>query len=242
MLKPVIRWPMPWSQDEGEDSQASTAREIERRRQRGEPLIAVEPAKGNKLAQHFWGIAWQHHLESYADYHSRLTRGRTTLRQGKVFDLEINEGVVTAVVAGQALHEVIVKIKPVEPERWQQMQSACAGQVGSVLDLLTGKLGDGVMKIIANREDGLFPAPKEIKVICDCPDDADLCPHGAAVLYGIGLRFDAEPALFFKLRGVDHRELVSQAQNVMHQTPASDTAVIADSDLAAVFGIDLGAE
>ncbi len=231
---------MPWQEDD--DSKDSVEREIERRRQRGEALTAITTGKGAKIAQNFWGIAWQHHLEGYADYHSRLPRGRTFLRQGKVFNLEISEGLATALVAGQCLHEVRAKVQPLEADHWQQLRTDCAGQISSLLDLLEGRLGDGVMKIIADREHGLFPSPKQIKVICNCPDDADLCPHGAAVLYGIGLRFDAEPALFFQLRGVDHRDLISQAQHAMQQTPASDATTIADSDLADVFGIDLDAE
>ena len=96
------------------------------------------------------------------------------------------------------------------------------------------------MKIIADRETGIFPLPQEIKVICDCPDDASLCPHGAAVLYGIGLKFDADPALFFQLRGVDQLDLISQAQRSLEATVTGDASIIGDADLSDVFGIELG--
>ena len=33
----------------------------------------------------------------------------------------------------------------------------------------------------------------------------------AAVLYGVGVKLDASPELFFKLRKVDHRELIGAA-------------------------------
>lgn len=230
---------MPW-QDEN-DSKETVARAIDRRRSRGELLRPIETGKGSKIAGNFWGIAWQHHLEGYADYESRLPKARTLLRQGKVFDLEIGEGEVTAVVAGQGLHDVIVRIRPMDPVLWSELKTACAGKVGSLLDLLTGSLSDDVMRVLADRDAGIFPDRSEIKTICDCPDEASLCPHGAAVLYGIGLKFDSDPALFFRLRRVDQRELVSSAQqSIPNGEPTEDAAPeIAASELESLFGIEL---
>ena len=225
---------MPWQDD---DEKEDVARAIERRRSRGEPLVPVETGKGSKIAGNFWGIAWQHHLEGYADYESRLPKARTLLRQGKVFDLEIAEGQATAVVAGHRLHDVIVRVRPMDPERWQETKAACAGKVGSLLDLLTGSLGYDVMRVLADPDVGVFPDRNEIKAICDCLDEASLCPHGAAVLYGIGLKFDSDPALFFRLRGVDQSELVASAQASV--APAGQ-GIVSEEDVESLFGIKLG--
>lgn len=228
---------MAWQDD---DDKESVARAIERRRSRGEPLVAVETGKGNKIAGNFWGIAWQHHLEGYADYESRLPKARTLLRQGKVLDLEIAEGQATAVVAGLRLHDVIVRVCPMDPERWQEIKAACAGKVGSLLDLLTGSLGDDVMRVLADRDAGVFPDRNEIKAICDCPDEASLCPHGAAVLYGIGLKFDSDPSLFFRLRGVNQTELVTSAQASVAPADQGVVSELGEEDLESLFGIKLG--
>lgn len=232
---------MWWADDEDkEEQQKGLKREMTRRKKQGAALIPVEVAKGTKLARQFWGQAWQQHLESYADYESRLPRGRSYLRQGHVFDLAINEGLVTALVTGQTVYDVQVKIQPLGEQRWQHLQSQCAGRVSSLLDLLAGKLGDDVMKLITDPHEGLFPQPKEIKVICTCPDWADLCKHAAAVLYAIGLRFDAQPELFFKLRGVDSTALVQGASSALNaEALPTGAAQIASDDLADVFGIDL---
>ncbi len=236
-LRPCMAW---WSYSEYADSKEDTRREIARRQKRGEAFVAVEAPKGNKLATSFWGLAWQRHLEGYADYESRLPRGRTYLRQGNVFNLEITAGSVHATVAGQSLYEVRIGIRELQPAHWSELKHACAGQVASVLDLLGGRVGDGVMKVLTDRDDGLFPSPNEITLNCSCPDWAGLCKHCAAVLYAVGLRFDKEPELFFKLRGVDHSELVDQAAAALATQPAgSDAAVIEDAALADVFGIEL---
>ena len=232
---------MAWKDSsDKQESLEALEREMARRVSRGETFAVFEAPKGHKLAGNFWGQAWQRHLESYADYESRLPRGRSCLRQGKVFNLAVEPGEVTAVVAGEVLHDVIVKIVPLKAEHWAWIKEQCAGQIGTLLDLLGGKVNDSVLKIITDKEEGLFPKPKEIKVICDCVDSAGLCQHGAAVLYAIGLKFDAEPSLFFKLRKVNPEELLSLAVDVVGREPAAgEASVIADEDLSALFGIDL---
>ena len=85
------------------------------------------------------------------------------------------------------------------------------GTINSLVELLQGRLSKGVMDRICREGDGLFPAPREIRMSCSCPDWADMCKHVAAVLYGVGARLDESPALLFKLRGVDRDDLLARA-------------------------------
>jgi uncharacterized Zn finger protein len=69
-----------------------------------------------------------------------------------------------------------------------------------------------------------------------------MCKHVAASLYGVGARLDEKPELLFLLRGVEPAELISRvsaAEAVSQAQPADPSAVIPDSELADVFGIDL---
>jgi hypothetical protein len=97
---------------------------------------------------------------------------------------------------------------------------------------------------MSHREQGMFPAPKEIKMECSCPDWAGLCKHLAAVLYGVGSRLDAQPELLFTLRQVDPAELIAQATQALGTTPAARGEQLRGDELSEVFGIDLveGAE
>ena len=91
------------------------------------------------------------------------------------------------------------------------MKEQSAGKIGTLVELLQGKLSKAVMELVTDREQGLFPKPKEIKMRCSCPDGAGMCKHLAAVMYGVGNRLDSSPELLFVLRGVDHLELIEQA-------------------------------
>ena len=53
------------------------------------------------------------------------------------------------------------------------------------------------------------------------PDDASMCKHIAAVLYGVGARFDDEPELFFTLRQVDSKDLIAAAAGAEGLTGAA---------------------
>jgi len=152
-----------------------------------------------------------------------------------VLDLAILPGKVEAIVAGSELYHVSIAIDPVDPERWEALKKQCAGKIGSLVDLVEGKLSDAIIELMCAPETGLFPAPEEIHMSCDCPDWADLCKHLAAVLYGIGARLDDDPGLFFVLRGVDRNELFSgDIADVLPDAPPEDLG-----DLSDTFGIDL---
>jgi uncharacterized Zn finger protein len=194
--------------------------------------------QGRDIARTFWGKAWCTHLESFSDFANRLPRGRTYLRNGSVIDLQIAPGRITAKVMGSSLYEITVSIAPLGESRWKEIKAECSGKIDSLVELLQGRLSNAVLRIITDRDKGLFPTPSEIKKSCSCPDWADLCKHLAAVLYGVGSRLDQEPELLFLLRGADHLELVGSAAESDLLAPA-DRGSLADSDLAEVFGIDI---
>ena len=147
---------------------------------------------------------------------------------------------MSAVVAGSELYETRVHIKPLKKERWEEIVEACAGQVGSMLDLLAGKLGEGVLKVLTDPEKGLFPEAREIRFDCSCPDHADLCKHVSAVLYGVGVQLDTRPALLFTLRSVDGAELLAVGgRGVADELAAGGMGELEGADLSALFGIEL---
>lgn len=209
--------------------------------------VVLQPVRieGRQIARTFWGKGWCDHLESFSDFANRLPRGRTYVRNGSVFHLEIKRGAVSARVQGTRLYKVEIDIVPLSPARWKAIKSLCTGQIGSVLDLLQGKLSGNVMKVVADREAGLFPRPREIRMRCSCPDWARMCKHIAAVLYGVGARLDEKPELLFLLRGVDHEELISTQAVKAVATAVSRGGAgrrIPDSKLAGIFGVELMGE
>ena len=218
---------------------AKTQKQLEKMKKKGLKVQPVHIA-GRKIADSFWGKGWCDHMESFSDYANRLPRGRSYVRNGSVCHLEINGGGITAIVSGSSLYNVSITISPLEKKKWDTVKAACAGRIGSLIDLLRGKLDSGVMEVVAHRKDGLFPLPGEMRFTCDCPDWAGMCKHVAAVLYGVGARLDHAPEMLFLLRGVNHEELVDVSAAVTGAAKAGTARRrIAASGLGDVFGIDM---
>ena len=130
---------------------------------------------------------------------------------------------------------------PVDKARWKAICRDCSGTIDSLVELLQGRLDKGVMERMCREGDGLFPSPKEIKLSCSCPDWADMCKHVAAALYGVGARLDQKPEHLFLLRGVDQAELIAGIGEAFPlPAPTAAAKVLADDDVAALFGIDMG--
>jgi uncharacterized Zn finger protein len=216
------------------------ARELEKRKKQGHAVSPVS-IEGRTIARTFWGKSWCENLERYSDYANRLPRGRTYVRNGSVVDLQITAGAIEALVSGSELYEVTLKVTPVAKQKWKSICTDCAGGIDSLVELLQGRLSKGVMERICRQSEGLFPSPKEIKLDCSCPDSAGMCKHIAAVLYGIGARFDHQPELLFRLRAVDEMELIANAGKgtpLTKQGPAAGK-VLASDDLSEMFGLDM---
>ncbi|MDR2169361.1 MAG: hypothetical protein LBP59_04395 [Planctomycetaceae bacterium] len=191
-----------------------------------------------KIAKTFWGKAWCDNLESYSDYSNRMPRGRTYIRNGSVVHLQVDKGgKILAYVAGSDMYKIEIKIAPLEKKLWNKIKKKCAGEISSVVELLQGKLSKNVLAIVTNKTEGLFPKPKEIKFSCSCPDIAVMCKHVAATLYGVGVMLDEDPALFFKLRGVDHLELINGSISI--PSGAKDADTLKEENLEAIFGVEL---
>jgi uncharacterized Zn finger protein len=213
---------------------------MEKRKKKGHDVSPVV-IEGRTIARTFWGKSWCENLERYSDFANRLPRGRTYVRNGSVVHLEIKPGEIDACVSGSELYEVSLKVAPVAKARWKSICTDCAGAIDSLVELLQGRLSNGVMERICRQGHGLFPSPDEIKLSCSCPDWADMCKHVAAVLYGIGARFDRQPELLFRLRGVDEKELIAhagQAEPLAKSKPAAAKR-LGGENLAAIFGLDM---
>ncbi len=223
------------------ERRAKAGRMMDKLRKQGVDIQPVE-IEGRTIARSFWGKGWCGHLDSFGDYSNRLPRGRTYVRNGSVCHLAISKGKVEAIVSGSSLYNVSMSIQTLPAAKWKAVKQRCAGRIGSLLELLQGRLSDEIMQVVTDRESGLFPGPREIKYDCNCPDWAGMCKHIAAVIYGIGARLDARPELLFVLRGADHEELIDTDAAVTEigkgGARGSKRRTLAADSLEGVFGVE----
>ena len=204
-----------------------------------EPVVIV----GRTIAKSWWGQAWCRNLEQYADFESRLDRGKRYVRTGAVLDLKIQKGRVLAKVQGsrKAPYKVEIRISPLSEEKCQKILEKCGKRIENLEALATGNFPAELKELFTGQE-GLFPTPKEISFACSCPDWALMCKHVAAVLYGIGARLDSQPTLFFELRGVDIDRFLDVAvankvEAMLENAQKPSSRILEGADLNALFGV-----
>ena len=219
---------------------ADAQNRIDKLRKKNKNIQPIVPFTDRKIAHSFWGQSWCNNMERYADYENRLPRGKSYLRHGCVCDLQISEGLVTAMVSGSSMYNVRITIDKLSEKRAELLQNLLQGKISSQLELLQGKIPKDVRELVGNPDNGIIPFPKEIHMRCSCPDSASLCKHLAAVLYGIGRRLDTDPGVLFTLRGLDPLLLCAHGNEIDLSVEDSEESLSGGEDLSALFGIDLG--
>lgn len=202
--------------------------------------------EGRIIAKSWWGQAWCKNLELYADFENRIARGKSYVRGGRVIHLEIDGGTVTAKVQGTRSrpYNVTVKIAPMNDGNWEKIKLSCQNKIGSLSELAKGSFPVEFAELFTQKGSGLFPSPKEIGFGCSCPDWAYMCKHVAAVLYGIGARFDDDPMLFFSLRGIDVSDLIKKSidekvDSMLKSVGSKTDRTLDDIDIQSLFGGDI---
>jgi len=166
------------------------------------------PERGIKVKQigaTWWGQRWIEALEQLSwNYSNRLARGRTYARAGRVHDLEVASGKVTARVTGSrpTPYEVTLRIAALGAAVWDKAVAEMAKQALFAAELLAGQMPTEIDQAFRATGRSLFPAKeKDLQTACSCPDWANPCKHVAATHYVLGEAFDKDPFLLFELRG-----------------------------------------
>lgn len=206
-------------------------------------ILSPVVLSGRVIAKEWWGKAWCENLERYADYDNRLERGKRYVRTGAVVDLQIQKGRVNARVQGRRKtpYKVEIRISPLSEERCQNIISLCSNKIQNIEALASGSFLEELRAAFLQKG-VLFPEPKEISFNCSCPDWALLCKHVAAVLYGIGARFDENPLLFFELRGIEIERLIDvtladRVENMLANAKKPSDRIIQSKDYLELFGL-----
>ncbi|MCL2774556.1 MAG: hypothetical protein FWD71_14600 [Oscillospiraceae bacterium] len=209
----------------------------------------VSPAaiSGNKISKSFWAAAWNKNLENYAYYFRHQKRFRRFGRM--VFDIKIEEGLVKAVIMGSRgslndAFDVKITVQKMPQDKWDNIIAEVGSKISNVGDLATGKFPRDLAEKLLNQESGLFPSLKEIKLNCSCHKQVEICTHSVVALYGIGMRFDDDPLLFFKLRGIPFEKLLKKTvdekiSNMIKNAEKPSDRIITDEDISDIFNIDV---
>lgn len=180
--------------------------------------------KVGKLGTTWWGQRWIRSLEHFSrDYLSRLGRGRTYARTGRVHDLKISAGKVTARVTGSdpTPYEVSLTMDAFSAREWQVAIGTMAQEARFAADLLAGQMPQDIDTVFRKSKRSLFPRKShDLETDCSCPDWANPCKHVAAMHYVLGEAFDRDPFLLFELRGRSREQVLAALSRLRSGEPS----------------------
>ncbi len=232
-----------YSQPTVEELRKKIAKSEEKAKEKGRKYEPIVASRERAICKSWWGCAWCNNLEQYADFASRLERGKRYVKAGSVIDLQIKKGKAEAKVQGTRVtpYKVEIRISPMTVEQCDRIIEKCGNKIENMESLINGNIPEDLRETFTGK-DGLFPTPNAISFNCNCPDWALMCKHVAAAMYGIGKRLDENPFYFFTLRGLDADRLINVAlenkvEKMLANADRPSDRIIPEGKLNALFGV-----
>ena len=140
---------MQYSQMSVEKLQRKAQESVKSAKNKGKEMhpIIVE---GRQIAKSWWGMAWCKNIEQYADYVSRIERGKRYVRSGAVVDLQIVKGKVKARVQGtrKTPYKVEINISPLKEEVCEDIIEKCSSQIQNLQELVNGQFPESLKSVL----------------------------------------------------------------------------------------------
>ncbi len=173
--------------------------------------IRAQSRRGD-FGSSWWAQRWLQTLEDFR-IGSRLDRGRSYARRGQVLSIDVDHGVVTALVQGsrKTPYLVTIEVDTINVADWKALRQEFAQQPIIAASLLSGRMPDNIEDAFRARGLSMFPdSEDDLETDCNCPDWSNPCKHIAAVYLLLGEEFDRDPFLIFRMRGMERDELLGE--------------------------------
>ena len=174
------------------------------------------PRRREEPPEPWWVQRWLTLLDIYGDeYRTRLAKGRGYFNDGRIVDLAVQSGSVSAWAHGShgESYRVGLDVPPLSDDAWKRVVAALASRADYVVLLLGGELPTALEGIFAEAGAALFPDPRALVSTCTCLDWSNPCKHVFGLYYGFATLLRAEPSLLFELRGRSRENLMRVIQH-----------------------------
>jgi len=157
---------------------------------------------------------WLDPVQDATDLRKQVRRGKVLARKGKVKNLTVRPGLVTAEVQNDTGGVLAVKIRqPVLHEAsWDEMVEVLADNPGFSALLLDGRISEDMVEAFDLLGIDLFPFDLlDLTHFCSCHEDtARGCTHAVATHFALASALGADPFLLFEFRGRPGSWLIEQ--------------------------------
>jgi uncharacterized Zn finger protein len=172
----------------------------------------VSDGKDRAHGRSRWSAGW---LDAFAALPGAagmdLIRGRAYVREGRVGQLHVEPGIVSARVRDDEREQpypVVLTVPVLADTAWNRLLDLLGAQAGRLAALLDGEPPSS--SEVANAP---IPGPGELRAVCTCPQrDRQPCRHTAAACYETAAAIDADPFTLLLLRGRTKEQVLASLQ------------------------------
>lgn len=162
---------------------------------------------------------------------TRLGRGRSYARSGRVRDLWFSPGLANAQVVGSEEFHVSLSVRVFENDDWARIVAILLADLTLVAALIEGDLPATFVERLDAEGLPLIPRPEEIEGRCDCSDFISPCEHAAGAFFILAEAVEGDPFLLLTLRGLPREQLLSELRSAWgDHAPLSDRLEAEDED------------
>ena len=163
------------------------------------------PRLNNLLPTTWWSKQWQGRLEQQAET-TRIQRAQKYIRAEIATVQQLGPNQITGhiIVQEHPPRKCSIQISPLSEQAQQIIAQQLTDRPGFAYQLANRELPTEIDQILTAYGEPIVPSPHEqIISECECTDTAPPCSHAAAIYMMAGQRFDQNPILLLKSRGVD---------------------------------------
>lgn len=200
-----------------------------------QPSDASPVTRSRRTGRGWWVGRWMRTLGQIFDA-TRLTAGRALAQERRILDMQVELGLVTALVQADVPetkpYRVQITFAAFTDAQWDRVMQLLGERAIYAAQLMNDELPEEIEGVFRSAGVSLFPSTlPELGATCTCSDWANTCPHRAAVCYQLGEWFDRDPFMLFTLRGRARCEIIAElrahraSQAVGADTQADERAI-----------------
>lgn len=136
---------------------------------------------------------------------TRLGKGSTALKKEQVGAIEIEPGLIRAVVHSASEAVTVVGVATLSNTEWAEIMELVTSKAVLSAALLAGEVPDEIAPY-------LVPKSGQMSCDCSCADGGEPCVHAAALLHCAADLFDVEPFALVLIRGRGRNDVLTEVR------------------------------
>jgi uncharacterized Zn finger protein len=161
----------------------------------------------------WWSQRWTDLVTQSRELRVTVRKARIVVRRGRVHDLAVRSGLITAEVEDESgtSHSVRLRHRPIDDEVWRSAVECLGKEAGHAAWLLSGRISEDIIHLFDKEGADIFPYDyRDLACFCSCLNDTEMCVHAVAVHFAFSDAMAGDPFILLEFRGRGREQLMAE--------------------------------